>query len=222
MPAVTRDRIFDRDGDDRGDGLADSGDSTLGAGDTVADRVLGQPDFIHNAANTSKSNSLFSPGAAAIDSRGHLCIADAGSHRVLGWRSVASLANGTPADLLIGQPDFAGGGCNHGVASGDRLGVGPDSLCLFSADANYDEFGGLAVDTAGNLFVADSGNSRVLEYDSPFDVCTSFPCFGIAANRVIGQPDFTSNACNRGAQTPRQSHFAVRTAWHWTGQGIST
>src|SRR5271163_3860743 len=96
-------------------GLLIAGDSTLGAGDTLADRVLGQTDFIHNAANTSKSNSLFSPSATAIDSRGHLYIADAGNHRVLGWRSVASLANATPADLLIGQPDFASGGCNHGV-----------------------------------------------------------------------------------------------------------
>jgi DNA-binding beta-propeller fold protein YncE len=179
-------------------GLLIAGDGTPGAGDTRADRVLGQPDFLHNAENSAKANSLYFPSGAAIDSRGSLYIADSRNSRVLAWHSVNSLTTGAPADLIIGQPDFVSGGCNHGVAKGDRLGVGPDSLCLLPANGDSDEFGGLAVDAAGNLFVADPGNSRVLEYDSPFDKCTSLPCIGIAADRIIGQPDFTSNTCNLG------------------------
>ena len=33
----------------------------------------------------------------------------------------------------------------------------------------------VAVDAMGNLYVADSGNNRVLEYDHPYASCASFP-----------------------------------------------
>ena len=47
--------------------------------------------------------------------------------------------------------------------------------------------------SAGNLYVADSGNLRVLGYDTPFAHCGSFPCVGGQANLVIGQNgSFTS------------------------------
>ncbi|SHO44739.1 putative NHL repeat protein [Nitrosotalea sinensis] len=46
---------------------------------------------------------------------------------------------------------------------------------------------GLAFDSSGNLWVADDGNNRVLEYTAPFSN-------GEAATTVIGQPNFTSFA----------------------------
>ena len=61
-----------------------------------------------------------------------------------------------------GSPGFQG--CNDGLYLGDDdgthpLGLGPDSLC-----APF----GVAVDAAGNLYRADTGNRRVLEYNTPF------------------------------------------------------
>ena len=41
---------------------------------------------------------------------------------------------------------------------------------------------GVAVDASGNLYVADDGNSRVLEYNTPLKT-------GTTANLVFGQPD---------------------------------
>ncbi len=55
------------------------------------------------------------------------------------------------------------------------------------------------MDSGGNLYVADFGNNRVLEYNTPFASCGSFPCVGGSANLVFGQGgSFTSNACNNG------------------------
>ncbi|MGC2763341.1 MAG: hypothetical protein WA206_18710, partial [Candidatus Binatus sp.] len=58
---------------------------------------------------------------------------------------------------------------------------------------------GVAVDAAGNLYVADASNNRVLEYTTPFAECGSFPCVGGSANMVFGQGgSFTSNTANKG------------------------
>lgn len=56
----------------------------VGPGDTIADRVLGQPDFIHNNGNGVDPASLDNPTAAVIDSLGHLYLADAANNRVRG------------------------------------------------------------------------------------------------------------------------------------------
>src|SRR5260370_32488269 len=58
---------------------------------------------------------------------------------------------------------------------------------------------GAAVDPSGNLYVADSDNSRVVEYNTPFAGCGSFPCVGGPANLVFGQSgNFNSNNCDLG------------------------
>ena len=79
------------------------------------------------------------------------------NNRVLGWKDAATFTNGAAADLVIGQPDFLSAFCN-GV-SGTRS---ASSLC---------DPDGVAVDGAGNLYVADESNNRVLEYTNPFTAC---------------------------------------------------
>ncbi len=156
-------------------------------GDNIADAVLGQIDFSHNGLNNPGAASLDSPGQMAIDLSGsteHLYVVDASNSRILGWNDATSFANGQNADIEIGQPDFETTLCNSGVAGGDLAGLGPDSLCLP---------GGVAVDSAGNLYVADTFNSRVLEYNQPFMQAMSV---GFAANTVFGQGgSFTQAAC---------------------------
>lgn len=81
---------------------------------------------------------LNSPVAGALDSLGNLYVADAGNHRV--WK------RGTNGVMVVvagtGEPGYSGDG---GLATRARL--------LFPA--------GLAVDTADNVYVADTGNHRV-------------------------------------------------------------
>ena len=163
------------------------GSSAAMQGDTTADRVLGQPDFVHHGVNLIKAQGLSGPLAVAIDTTttpNRLYVADTGNSRLLGWKDVTAFANGDPADLVIGQPDFLSGDCNRGASAS------ASSLCSPI---------GMAVDDSGDLYVADQGNNRVLEYNQPFAACSSFPCVGGPASLVFGQGgSFTSNTANSG------------------------
>jgi hypothetical protein len=163
----------------------------------VAGAVLGQADFLHNGINNPTAAALQSPQGVAIDSSGglnRLYVADTSNNRVLGWANAGAFVNGSPADIVIGQPDARSVGCSDGVALGDSSGVGPDSLCNPTT---------VAVDSSGHLYVADANDSRVLEYNDPFGAGSSF---GLSANRVFGQSNvFTTTACNLGTDTINHS-----------------
>ena len=149
--------------------------------DTVANQVLGQFDLVHNGVNIVSNVGVWTPQAVAVDHSvvpNHLYVTDAGNHRVLAWRSIEALENGASADLVIGQPDFLSWGsqCDNAAVTGA-------TLCSPS---------GIAVDGAGNLYVVDQGNNRVLEYNDPFTTDTQ-------PDLVFGQGgSFTSSACNEG------------------------
>src|SRR5262249_19685208 len=134
--------------------------SFAATGDTIADTELGQVDFTHNAVNGIDGASLNAPTMVAVDRSSipnHLYAADFSNSRVLGWNNAASFASGAPADLVIGQPDFASSAANNG-------GVTASSLNSPS---------GVAVDSHGNLYVSDFNNNRALEYNAPFAACSS-------------------------------------------------
>ncbi len=155
--------------------------------DSTADIVIGQNSFSNGGVNQTAINasSIANPDSIAIDTSvipNRLYVGDSADSRVLGWKDVTSLANGAPADLVIGQPDFVSSVCNNG-------GISAHSLCAAGA---------LAVDGGGDLYVVD-GNNRVLEYNNPFAACGSFPCVGGPANLVFGQGgSFTSSLANKG------------------------
>jgi sugar lactone lactonase YvrE len=152
--------------------------------DTVADVVIGQPDFLHQGANALTAQTLSSPQYLALDTSSspiHLYVTDGSNNRILGWTNALSFANGAAADLVIGEPDFSSN--VRGTAANEF--ASPE---------------GIAVDSKGNLYVADEGNNRVLEFNAPFTSCSTFPCIGGNANLVFGQLGlFTSGSCNLGA-----------------------
>src|SRR5208283_5198988 len=154
-------------------------------GDTIADIVLGQPNFSDNFKNFTSGLGLYGPVAVAIDASvvpNRLYVSDSENNRILGYKDVATLINGGLADLVIGQPAFSSNGCNN---------AGPSAGSLCVPD-------GVAVDASGNLYVADYSNNRVLEYNTPFAGCGSFPCVGRPANRVFGQGGSShTNTCNK-------------------------
>ncbi len=142
--------------------------------------VLGQDAMDMSAANLIEGREFyFSQGGdagLAIDSSGdtpHLYVADTYNNRVLGFRDYRQLQHGMPADLVIGQADMKHGLCN---GNGDPNHPSATSLCLPT---------GLVVDSAGSLFVADSGNGRVLRFPAPFAHQGSEQ-----ADLVLGQRDF--------------------------------
>lgn len=138
-----------------------------------ADLVLGQPSFASRGWAPPTSSSIFVPVGIAWDSL-RLLIAD--GHRVLVWNTRPT-TSGVPADLVLGQADFAGTSVNRG------------STAAGAGTMNHPR----AVWTDGaRLFVGDTGNNRVLVW-SPLPASSSQP-----ADLVIGQPGFGSGDANHG------------------------
>ena len=161
-----------------------------------ATRLLGQSRFDQFSINYLEGKEFqFTAGAGVtLDTSGtvpHLYVADTFNHRVLGFRDARKISPGLHADLVIGQPDFGTALCNY--PSGDAAKPTQSSLC-----APY----GLAVDSQGNLYVADSANSRVLRFPAPFANSGSLE----KADLVLGQQDFTS-------QVPDPTQSTMRTPY---------
>ncbi len=159
-----------------------------------ADGAGGQRDTSHNAPNYVEAIGNDLPAGIAIDPSSapphlHLYAADTSNNRVLGWDDALSFTAARPADIAIGQPDVFSNKCNNGIAAIDVSGLGADSLCGPR---------GVSVDAAGNLYVADAENNRVLVYNTPFDPSSGEPGAGDGiADFVYGQAgSFTSRTCN--------------------------
>ncbi len=132
--------------------------------------VLGQPNFVsYQNNNTAWPFMMLAPNCVALDSSGTLWVADSHNNRVLRFDHAASKANGANADAVLGQPDFVS---KDGTASQNGM---SDPV-------------GLVVDNSGTLWVADSGNNRVLRFDHAANKAN-----GANADAVLGQPDFVSN-----------------------------
>jgi sugar lactone lactonase YvrE len=135
--------------------------------------VLGQSNFASHGVNIAKPNGMYSPEGIAVDNSGaaphHLYVADTKNNRVLGWHDAAGFANGSAPDLIIGQPGSTSVDCGTAI----------NRLCAPR---------GLAIDGAGDLLVADTGNSRVLVFITPFVTDTN-------ADFVLGQSNFTTANC---------------------------
>jgi len=140
--------------------VADSGNSrVLGyyrpLEQPVANIVIGQLDFLSykcNMGGAPSASSLCLPAGVAADGSGNLYVGDQNNNRVLEYDAPRN--SGQPAHLVFGQSDLTSnqaGGCGAGSASAS-------GLCLPA---------GVALDSGDNLYVADSGNNRVLEYLSP-------------------------------------------------------
>ena len=182
-------------------------------GDTTADRVLGQIVFTLNGQNfidgagfnftVGSIGNVTPANGVAVDVSStpqHLYIADTLNSRILGWNNAESFANGQAADLVIGQIDMLHNRCDQ--PTNDFNAATATNLCFPT---------GVAVDSNGDLYIADFENNRVVEYNAPYaayaaipHTCTAAnPCQNqLTANLVFGQvdalnnPTFTTSNCN--------------------------
>ncbi len=139
--------------------------------------------------------SLFGPrGACLAGDEGPLWVSDTGHHRLLGWAR-APLTSDTPADWIIGQPDFRHEGRNaKGEPGAATLNV-PTGITPCGA----------------GLAVADAWNHRVL-------IWRRLPCdHNTPADLVLGQQDFNSMQANRGAENPTADSLFWPYGIHWDG-----
>jgi uncharacterized protein (TIGR03437 family) len=156
-------------------------------------KVLGDPNFVATAANPLlfdtlgpnwvEGRELNAPTGVALDnsvSPPILYIADTGNNRVLGYRYATQLVAGSVADIVIGQVDMFSNLAQNPANGGRQTGLNSPT--------------GLAVDGAGNVYVADSGNNRILRFPQPFAAANSnqFPTL------VIGQKSLATSTANLG------------------------
>lgn len=159
-----------------------------------------------NAPNLPEARSLFGPGGVAVDETSDppiLYVADTGNNRVLAWRDAAALATGAPADRVIGQKDF------FSTAAVNITAAQAFSSGLYAPSS-------VAVDRAGNLWVADAGNNRILRFPRPFDQPSEAP---VTADLVIGQPNLRSNLPNRSSSaSAAPAATTIKTAFTVSGR----
>jgi len=134
--------------------------------DQAASLVLGQSGFTSIGSGGTSSTTMGWPQGVAFDSHGNLWEADSANHRVLMF--AYPFTNGEAASLVLGQADFTHSG-------------------WATSATGFSNPHGIAFDSSGNLWVADQGNDRVVEFTPPFST-------GEAASLVIGQADFTHAA----------------------------
>ena len=200
-------------------------------GDFWADVIVGKPGFSQIGPNRVVPFKLFNPAGVAIDrsaNPGRAYIWDSGNSRILGIDLAKCYAGESPcsADLVIGQPSLFG----HSACNGDsgvqnfpsRAKAGPDTLCGIPdvSQSPWEHLSAvtMALDDAGNLYVPDSFNNRVLKYENPFENDS-------IADDVWGQSDFAGIMCNEGdfgtpgAQTLCFHSHSNRFEPGWYGNG---
>lgn len=162
--------------------LAFPGAAYLASG-ASATLVLGQSSFTTSTAGTSQVN-MQGPTGVAMDSTGTLYVADRQNNRVLRFANAASLSNGAFATGLFGQTNYL-------------------ATVTGTTQSTFQSLPwGVATDAAGNLWVADTGNNRVLCFSS-----AATAAVGANASLVLGQTGF-----NTGGSSTTQSTFSAPVA----------
>jgi hypothetical protein len=204
------------------------------ANGAAADVVVGAPDF----KTTTKANldteypvmtasDMINPVSVTTDGV-RLFVTDAGANRVLIWNKIPS-ANGTAADVEIGQPDMTYSVPNYAYTTYTdpttnvttevpvlcTIPTGLDTngnptypgVCLYTL--NFPRF---AFSDGTHLYIADGGNDRILEY---FSIPTSnAPPADIIVGQLGGDVDQANDAVD-SMYTP------VAMAWDGTNLYVS-
>jgi len=159
-----------------------------------ADKVIGQRDFYSNLQNgpgTSFSSGLRFPIGVAVDGSGNLYVLDAGNNRIVRYPNPFTQTNNPLSiDLVIGQTTLSSGNSpNEGQPKASNK-------TLFFSSGSTVFTAGMALDSVGNLWVADAGNNRVVRF--PANQLTA-GTIEPQADLQLGQPDLNSNGppnCN--------------------------
>lgn len=145
-----------------------------------AEAVFGADTFSDGNGGSTQTR-FFDPTALFLDRFGRLWSADPDNNRVLCFEAAAFRGDLPSADFVFGQPNFTT--ITSGVTAAKMS--GPTGVCVDSAD---------------NLWVADSGNNRVLKFATVTNKSS-----GANADSVLGQANFTTATAgtgNTGLQNP--------------------
>jgi len=149
---------------------------TTGMSATLA---VGEPSGANNLTTSDcalTATGLGNTFALTVDSNGNLWVSDTFSNRILKYP--APITAGETATVVLGQTTFTANLCNQELEAPTAA-----TLC---------DPGGLAFDSAGDLWAIDTGNNRVLMYPAANLVT------GGSATVVLGQPGFGTRTANNG------------------------
>src|SRR5690242_11177201 len=141
--------------------------------------VLGQPSPRQSNPYGIGPKGFSFPMSLSVDpSTGNLYVADFGNSRVLRFPKPFANLTGVEPDAVYGQPDFA-------THSANSSGVTAHTI---------NQPRGVSVDGQGNLWVADTGNNRILRFPAAVLDATNPD-----ADFALGQPDLHSASANHNA-----------------------
>ncbi len=146
-----------------------------------AEAVFGTTSF-SDGNGGSDAVGLQDPAGLFLDRFGRLWVADSLNHRVIVYEAAVYRGNGPTADLVFGQPNLT-------------------TVTAAAAANKMSTPRGVWIDGNDTLWVADSGNNRVLRFAS-----ISTKSSGAAADGVLGQVNFTTAGAGSGTtglQSPR-------------------
>ena len=162
-------------------------------------RLIGQLGFAYNAPNLVVGREFGFAGAvngasgsAILDYSAtppHLYVADTHNNRILGFKNFATMTNGQLPDIVIGQPDVFNTLVNY-----------PTNLQTTPSQQSLDGPTSMVVDSNGDLYVADTFNSRILRFRTPFNPPSGNTTME-NADLVLGQGSFTSSVTDPTATT---------------------
>ena len=133
-----------------------------------ATTVLGSANFVSDGSlSSANQTNLPEPLGLAFDSAGNLWVSDGLANRIVEFK--APFTNGENESVVLGATNFVSSYHQDNVANKTDL-FGP---------------AGMAFDPSGNLWVADPGFNRVVEFKAPLTT-------GESESTVIGQTNFTS------------------------------
>jgi sugar lactone lactonase YvrE len=179
--------------------IVDPASGKVFVADTDNNRVLRYPDkdslsngaapeYVFGQANFTSSlspgpptaSSLNGPVGLALEINGELWVSDADNNRVLMYSSAVTRVDASPAaEKVIGQPDFVSNGI-------------PATPTSSSMNAPM----GLHLDTDSALWVADSGNNRILQFTNAGSLANGAPALPLG---LFGQATFLTRTPGSGA-----------------------
>lgn len=141
---------------------------TFTGDNAVPDVILGDQDLQGNVVAPTTLDVALAPTLLATDGQRLLAV---DGTRIVGWNT-APTASHAPIDFAVGQPTTLVNTPSNGGVTARSLATGRVTMTIDS----------------GRLIVADPGDNRVLVWN------TIPSASGVAADVVLGQPDFTSSA----------------------------
>jgi streptogramin lyase/lysophospholipase L1-like esterase len=134
-----------------------------------ADGVLGQAAF-GLAIGATTQTGMKNPNDVYVDNFGRLWVSDASNRRVLRFDNARNLADGAPADGVLGQTDFT-------------------SDISAISQSGFTNLRFVTGDHSGRIYVMQENSHRIVVFDDAANLANGAP-----ADYVWGQPDFNSGA----------------------------